>query len=337
MEFSEQVPIEPRPYERPKRDSSGWKIFWGVITGLSIFGNIVLFLMLIGVSVLALSGTGGRGYYVEEVVRSGPATRKIVVIHLTGLIDESVSDDICEQIRRAGSSGEVRGIILSVDSPGGLVSASDQIYNEIKKLRQETTKPVVAFMHNVAASGGYYASVACESIVAEPTAITGSIGVIASYFVFQKLLEGKLGIEPVVIKSGLRKDWPSLFRKPDEEQLQYLREKFIEPSYERFVKIVADSRDSLTESEVRKLADGSIYNADEAKENKLIDKVGYFDEALDEVMYLAGIKSARVVTYRRPFSLSYLLNMKAENTVKIDRSTLHRLSAPQVMYLWSIY
>lgn len=115
-------------------------------------------------------------------------------------------------------------------------------------------------MQGIAASGGYYTSVACDKIIAEPTTITGSIGVISLYLVVQELLEHKLGILPVVIKAGAKKDWPSYFQAPSEEQLQYLQNKLVNPAYERFVQIVAEGRNAtLTESQVRQLADGSIF------------------------------------------------------------------------------
>jgi protease-4 len=285
----------------------------------------------------AFVGAVGRDYFQEEVIQKGPSLNKIVVINLEGLIDEYVSRDICGQLKQAKEDRNVKGLIISVNSPGGLVSASDQIYNEILKYRYETGRPVVAFMHGLAASGGYYTSVACEKIVAEPTVITGSIGVILRYFVIQELLEGKLGIEPVVIKSGLKKDWPSLFKKPSEEQLKYLEDNLIIPYYQRFVDIVAGSRKALTIEEVRALADGSIYSADDACNKKLIDKVGYFDEAVREISSLAGLKKARIVEYRKPFSWAYLLNVKTDGILKIDKSTMHKLSTPEVLYLWSIY
>ena len=112
---------------------------------------------------------------------------------------------------------------------GGTVSGSDRIYNDIRKFRSQSGKPVIAFMESVAASGGYYTSVACEKIIAEPTTVTGSIGVIAKYFVLEELLESKLGIKPVTVKSGKRKDWPSSTRMPDAEELKYIDDKVIQP------------------------------------------------------------------------------------------------------------
>jgi protease-4 len=158
------------------------------------------------------------------------------------------------------------------------------------------------------------------------------------HFVLQGLLENKLGILPVIIKSGEKKDWPSSFQVPSKEQLQYLQDKLIMPAYERFVQVVAEGRKgSLTLVDVRQLADGSIFGAQEALNEKLIDEIGYLDEAIELVKSMAGIKEARVVEYRKPFSLAGFLNSRSQSVLKIDRTTLYELTTPQVLYLWSAY
>jgi len=206
------------------RKLSGWRIFLGVILGLSILANIVLFMALIGMA--AIFATGRSSIYAEEVIRKGPSDNKIVVINLQGVIIGRKAQDVYRQIKTAREDKQVKGLILRVDSPGGTISGSDQIYHQIQNYRQETGKPVVAFMQGIAASGGYYSSVACEKIVSEPTALTGSIGVIMSYFVLEDFLENKLGIQPVIMKSGLKKDWPSPFKKVTAEQRKYIFGKY---------------------------------------------------------------------------------------------------------------
>jgi len=317
------------------RKRGGWRIFWGVILAMSVLGNIVLFLMLIGV--VAIFATGQRGIFAEEVIQDGPRATKIAVVTVEGIINGKEAQDVYRQLKLARKDKRVKGVIVRVNSPGGTISASDRIYNEILEYRQKTEKPVVAFMQGVAASGGYYTSVACGKIVAEPTALTGSIGVIMGYLVLQELLEGKLGIQPVVIKSGEKKDWPSSFRQPTKEELKYLEDRVLIPAYERFVQVVADGRPSLTVAEVKKLADGGIYGATEALDEKLIDKTGYLDAAIEEVMSLAEIEEAQVVEYRKPFSLAGLLRSQSGNILKIDRTMLYELSTPQFLYLWTMY
>ncbi|MHC4368202.1 MAG: signal peptide peptidase SppA, partial [Planctomycetota bacterium] len=233
----------------------------------------------------------------------------------------------------------VKGLIVRVNSPGGTISASDRIYKEIRKFRDKENKPVIAFMQGVAASGGYYTSVACEKIIAEPTTITGSIGVISSYFVVQGLLEEKLGVLPVTIKSGKKKDWPSSFKPPTEEQIQYMQEKLIAPALARFVEVVEEGRaGSLTSEQVKSIAtEAEIYGAQEALDEKLIDQIGYLDEAIALIKSMAQIDDAQVVQYRKPFSMMDLLTYGKASLPKFDRNTFHELGTPEVMYLWSGY
>jgi protease-4 len=340
-----QEPMQPQPAQpipnvgvsRPApRRGTGWRIFWGIVLAFSILGNIVLFLMLIGV--IAILATGQRTILTEEVIKEGPARTKIAMINVQGIIHGELANDVYNQLEAARNDSHVKGIIVRVNSPGGTISASDQIYKEISNFREKQRKPVVAFMQGVAASGGYYTSVACDKIIAEPTTITGSIGVISWYLVVRELLEDKLGVIPVTIKSGLKKDWPSSFRAPTEEEIQYIQDKLITPSLDRFVEVVAEGRkNSLSKDEVRRLADGSIFGAQEALEEKLIDKIGYQDEAIKLVKSMAGIRDARIVQYSKPFSFSDFFSYRKPNLLKLNRNTLYELSTPQILYLWSVH
>lgn len=357
-EIQDAEPISPQPQPPPppsqpepvfipikakKKKSSGWRIFWGVIIGMTIIVNVFLLLIIIGIAGMLFSASGelfdSQNSFVEETLVKGSSSNKIVVVRLEGIIDNIQSRKFTKQLNAAKKDKNVKAVIVRTITPGGTVSGSDQIHNAISKFRAETGKPVVAFMQTIAASGGYYSSVACDKIIAEPTVITGSIGVIMSNLVFKNLLEEKLGIQPVVLKSGPKKDWPSMFNEVDDEQRQYLMDKLINPAYERFVSLVAEGRkDVLTEEEVRKLADGSIYGAEEAKANKLIDDVGYFEKAVSVAEGLANIKGAKVVEYQRTFSLSMLMGAetKHKRLIEADRNTLHELTVPQLMYIWDV-
>ncbi len=322
-----------KPVKVKKR--SGLRIFFGILFGLSVLTNLVLFVMVF--AIVAAFVTSQSSLITEKVLISGPHTNKIAVIKVFGLIESQMADKVVKQIQHASKDTNVKAVILSVDSPGGTISGSDQIYNEILKLRNNTDVPVVAFMRGIAASGGYYCSVACQKIMAEPTTITGSIGVIMAYLVLEEFLEGKLGINPVVVKSGQKKDWPSSFRKPTDEQLDYLQNKVIQPAFKRFVNIVSDGRTMLTAEDVNRLADGSIFGAEEALSEKLIDSIGYFDDAVEEAKNLAGLDKAQVVEYYEPFSFAEFLGASTKSVLTIDRKRIFELSTPQVMYLWSIY
>jgi protease-4 len=328
------LPVQPNSAEptRTQKKTSGWRVFWAIILGLSVLANVALFILLIGV--IAAFAMGEERLLNEEVIQEGPGANKIAVVRLEGVIDDEQARDVVDQLKRAREDDSVKGIILRVNSPGGTISGSDQIYHEI---RYKTDVPVVAFMQGVAASGGYYASVACEKIIAEPTVITGSVGVIGGYLVLKDLLEDKLGIQPVIVKSGKKKDWPSSFRTPSDEEIEYLHEKLITPAYERFVQIVAEGRkDILTTEDVKRLADGSIYGAKEAKDEKLIDGIGYLDDAVKQLKDLAGIQKARVIEYRRPFSFSDLLRSQNAKMPAIDKNTFFELSTPHLLYLWTL-
>ena len=156
--------------------------------------------------------------------------------------------------------------------------------------------------------------------------------------VVQELLEDKLGVQSVTVKSGQKKDWPSSFRQPAPEEIQYIQDKLVTPAFERFVQIVAEGRkESLNPADVRRLADGGIYGAQEAFEEKLIDGIGYLDEAIEIVKSLAGIDKAQVVEYRKPFTFADFLSYRKPNLLNLDRTKLYELGTPQVLYLWSAY
>lgn len=318
--------------QQPQKKRSGWMILFRILFILSILANVFLLVMVLAVSTLFM--TGQRGLFVENVLREGSSLNKIAVIRLEGIIDGRVSEEIRKQLESAQEDKSVKALIIRTITPGGGVAASDRIHHQILKFREETGKPVIAFMQTVAASGGYYTSVACDKIIAEPTAITGSIGVMTNHLVIKQLLEEKLGITSVVVKSGEKKDWPSIFTETTEEQKQYLRDKLIMPAYDRFVMLVADGRNALTEEQVRELSDGSIYNAAEALEKQLIDQIGYFDEAVALAETLAGIENAEVIEYARPFSLSSFLASQTRSFWNIDKNILQRLSIPKLLYLW---
>lgn len=326
------------PYPERRRKVSGWRILWGILFGLSVLANIGLFLLLLGtVAVLLGAGTGGYG---ASVLREGPRSTRIAVINVQGIIDESQADEVYRQLKAARDDAGVKGIIVRVNSPGGTISASDRIYHEILDYRNEQGQPAVAFMQGMAASGGYYASVACNEIIAEPTAITGSIGVIMAHFVFQDLLENKLGIQPVFMTKGQKKDWPSSFRKPTDEELSYINDRLLEPAYQRFISVVKEGRRQvLSEEEVLRLADGSIFVAEQALAVELIDKTGYLDDAIAMVKARAGIEKAQVIEYRSPLSFLDILTAEGRKTslLHLDRTKLFELGTPQVLYLWNAY
>ncbi|MFH1228792.1 MAG: signal peptide peptidase SppA, partial [Planctomycetota bacterium] len=191
-------------------------------------------------------------------------------------------DKIQELLKLAHDDIHVKAIIMVINSPGGGVTASDIIYRTIKEFKQNhPDMPVIALMQDTAASGGYYISCSADYVMAHPTTITGSIGVISMFFALEDLM-GKIGVETVVIKSGKAKDSGSPFRKMTDEEKAYMQ-KIIDEMYNRFLDIVAEARkNSLTRDEIKVIADGRILTGEEARKVKLVDSVGYMTDAYNK-------------------------------------------------------
>jgi protease-4 len=319
-----------------KKKGSGWKVFWGIVLVLSILANGVMFLGMIGMgAVIAAGGGSADNGLIEKVLVDGSRATKIAVINIEGVIEGDMSEFVKRQIETAEKDDSVKALIVRIVSPGGAVSSSDQIHYYISRFKKSTNKPVLAFMQSIAASGGYYSAVACDSIMAEPTVITGSIGVIMNHLVFKDLLQEKLGIDPVTIKSGPRKDWPSMFNETTEEEKQYLMDRVITPAYDRFVELVAQGRqDVLSHEQIRELADGSIFTAQQALDEQLIDGIGYFDDAVHKAQEMANISNAKVVTYEELFSFWSIMGAQSKMTLNLETQILEKLAAPRILYLW---
>jgi protease-4 len=205
------------------------------------------------------------------------------------------SERIVRWLRHAQKDSAVKAVVLRVDSPGGGVTASDEIYEEVVRTKDEYRKPVVVSMGSLAASGGYYISAPADRILANPTTITGSIGVITVVPNFQELLD-KVGVRANVVKTGPFKDMASSIR-PFTEEDQALLQGVLDDSYYRFVDIVAEGR-QLDRATVRELADGRIYTGRQAKTVGLVDEFGSLDDAIEIAGKLGGIAGEpRTVEY----------------------------------------
>ena len=215
---------------------------------------------------------------------------KVAVIPIKGLI--SSSKPVADQIRRFAKDNSVKAIVLRINSPGGGVAASQEIYEEIKKAKRK--KIIITSMGSVAASGGYYIASASNKILANPGTITGSIGVIMEFTNFEELMK-KIGIKGVVIKSGKFKDIGSPTRPLTDEERALLSE-MADNIKEQFVKAVAEGRNMDIE-EVRKIADGRIFTGEQALKLSLIDKFGNLYDAIELAAKMAGIKGEPHVVY----------------------------------------
>lgn len=225
------------------------------------------------------------------------ARDKLALVRIEGVITES--EDIVRQIKKYREDSSIKGIVLRIDSPGGAVGPSQEIYKEVLKTTE--VKKVVASMGGLAASGGYYIASAANRIFANPGTITGSIGVIMAFSNFEELMK-KLGLKTTVIKSGKFKDVGSPVREVTEEERKILQN-VSDDIHGQFIEAVAKGRNLKIES-VKELADGRIFSGRQAKELGLIDELGTLEDAISYATKLAGIKEkAKIVQERKEKNL----------------------------------
>jgi protease-4 len=279
----------------------------------------------------------------QEQVLSGTGKDKVLLMDITGVITTEESSTMIgarrkpgmvavvrEQLDLARRDKSVKAVVIRINSPGGGVTASDILYHEIRKFRNETGAKIVAHFTDTGASGGYYAALAADRITAQPTTITGSIGVTMLRVDATGLMQ-KIGINAMHISSGPEKSMGSPFRTVTPEEKKIFQT-MIDNLYDRFLALVVEGR-KLTPEVARKLADGRIYTGPEAKDAGLVDGIGYIDDAFDQARTLAGLDQATIVTYARPGEYRpnmYSLNM---NLFNLD---LGELAEPgmKFTYLW---
>lgn len=252
---------------------------------------------------------------------------KVAVIRVEGPILDS--EQTIKELKAFAEDPLVRAIVVRIDSPGGGVAPSQEIYNAVRRVRKENNKTVVASMGTVAASGGYYIAVATDRILANPGTLTGSIGVIMQMANFEELLE-KIGVKNVVVKSGKFKDVGSPFRPMQEEDRQVLQS-LMDQVHRQFIDAVADGR-SLDSAEVEPLADGRVFTGQQAKSLLLVDEIGDLQDAIRLAGELGGIQGEpRVIEPQKPFTFRDLLVSQFLGDV---RSLTSMPVWMPLMYLW---
>ncbi len=243
----------------------------------------------------------------KERTVQGKGKEKILLIPIKGFISDSpkglvrqrpgMVQEVVSQLKRAEKDKNIKAVLLKVDSSGGSVSASDLLYHEIMDYKKRTGVKVVAAMMGTAASGGYYISLTGDTILAHPTTVTGSIGVIFLTPKVSGLME-KIGLEVEVDKSGRNKDMGSPFRKDTEEERQILQG-LIDSLAKRFLDLVATRR-KLDPAAMANISTARVYLAREALELGLVDEIGYLDDAIRQAERLGGLPAdAKVIAYRR--------------------------------------
>jgi protease IV len=292
-------------------------LLW-IIVGGGTFLFIVLCLLA---GVVYLAGEGSPGLSLSG--------NQIASLTLEGVISDS--RDFVDQLKDYGKRAAVKSVVIRINSPGGGVAASQEIYEAIKKFREETKKKVVVSMGSVAASGGYYAACGADKIFANPGTITGSIGVIAEWYNYGDLLRWAK-MQDVVIKSGTFKDAGSGTRPLTDEEKVYFQS-LISNMYNQFVATVASSR-KMKDEDVRKLADGRVYTGQQAKADGLVDELGTYQDAIDAAARIAGIQGEPKILSpaKKSFSLLDILLGESRSALSLspDRSESHI----RFQYLW---
>ena len=285
----------------------------------------------------------------EETVE-GRGSSKILLLDLSGVLAEDVPGfsitappprvpllaRVREELRKAEDDERVKALIVRINSPGGTITASDILYHELLAFKARKKVPVIAVIMDVGASGGYYAALAADTIVVNPTTITGSIGVMMVTVNAQGLLE-KIGVAPLAIKSGPMKDAGSPFRSLTEAE-RAVFQSIIDEMYGRFVGLIARSR-NMPEDRVRGFADGRVYTADQALKLGLVDRVGYLEDVVALAKERAGLGEAKVIMYHRPkeYRANFYSLTPPPSTAE---STLAQFAAalggggPRFLYLW---
>lgn len=311
-----------------------WAVLATVFLACSALVNLILFVLVISSSAGAPAVHRPTIFHEQMVGGSRYAREKVAVIYLNGLISynvqgvtgpEGMVGDLKEQLRVACEDRSVKAIVLVVDSPGGEVTASDDLYRAV--VDAKFRKPVVVNMTSLAASGGYYVAVGGNYLIAAESTITGSIGVLMQALNYRKLLE-KVGLDIITIKSGKFKDLLNGAREPNPAEMA-LVEALIMQSYEQFVGIVAKERKLDVQKLKAGVADGRVLSGKQAKEENLVDALGYFDDAVKKANELAGISESRVVKYIAPFSLRNLFQILG----KSDASKIQVNVGPELMRL----
>ncbi|MGE6259355.1 signal peptide peptidase SppA [Heyndrickxia sporothermodurans] len=288
--------------------------------------------------------------FTEEIVEDGDDFQKIAVLEVEGVIQDTGSSnsllnsgsynhkDFMKQLNYVKDDRDVKAIILRVNSPGGGVVESAEIHDKIVEIQKETKKPVYVSMGATAASGGYYISTPANKIYATPETMTGSLGVIMQGVNYSELAKN-FGVDFVTIKSGPYKDIMSPSRKMTAEEKKIIQ-KMVDNSYNGFVNVIAQGR-HMSEKNVRKLADGRVYDGRQAKELNLIDDFGYLDDVIKNVRKDFHLENAEVVRYSATGGLSSLFSMAAQKMMgkEADITGLTKLlsqpNAPRLMYIYS--
>ena len=308
---------------------------------------IIAALAIAGCAFINIPLTREEGPLVERVVE-GTGKKKVLLVDVSGLITDRekrrglagrrppMTARIREELLQAKADPLVAGVILRINTPGGTVAASDTIYHEVMEFRKRSGKPVYASITGMGTSGGYYVACAADKVHAHPTAVTGSIGVIAVQMNFEGLM-AKLGIEDKTYKTGRLKALMSPFRGATPEEKKIIQS-LLEGFHERFVDVVSAARkDRLNREQVAALADGRPYSSPDASSQGLIDAVSYLPETIEGMKQDLGLTEARVIRYLRPGAYGgsiYSIKDSNVTVLSLEDAFISGMEGPAFMYVW---
>ena len=326
------IPSAPRPVQVKK--SRGWMWLSLCLMGCLLLGCFLIASLAIGSAGMSMS-TNDSSNFEEVILRNNHSDNKIAVIDLSGLIasfsvdasGHNMIESLRSQFELANNDDYVKAILFRINSPGGEVLASDKIADIVR----ESNKPVISVMGALAASGGYYVAAPSDWIVAHELTITGSIGVIMSGYSIRNLMD-KVGVQPIVFKSGKHKDMLSLGKREEDitPEERKIVQGMIDETFERFKKIVREGRDmdnrdtedgESLEEDWESFADGRILSGNMALAQGFVDELGDLDTGYERVLSLEGIPDANLTQYRQPINLANLFSLfgKSETKeIKID-------------------
>ncbi len=319
--------------------SGGFRTFIAFLAALLLF--VVVFLIGVGTGVTGFAAAiEDQGIVSESTMHKGN-TSTIAILDIFGSITGATSSYATSAVNEILDNNHIKAVVLRVDSPGGGVTASDEIWNEVQRLKNANL-PVIASYGGVAASGGYYISCCSDYIMAQETTITGSIGVIASIMTFQGALE-KLGIKPITL---IAKDSPQKSVANDVYRNWTVKDKqkvtgFLDAAYSVFLSRVTEGRSHVIKDPktIESVANGSAYTSKEALENGLIDGIGYLSDALTIAMEQSNLQNADPTILRfspRQGGFGSLLgaSSSSKSTDQL-KSILHELTSPDLLYLFN--
>ena len=304
---------------------------------LAILGLLLATLTGCGTPSVTISFSNSNSLTESTVMRGkGLFPDKVAIVELDGLIANTRAGGLLsggenpislftQEMQKAEDDDCIKAVVIRVNSPGGTVSASDAMYQIVKRFRDRTDKPVIASIQEVGASGAYYVSCGADKIVAQPTSLVGSIGVIFETFNLEGTMS-KLGIKPENFKSAEHKDIGSPFREPTADE-KTIMQNLVNEYYTRFKGVVTGSRHTIDPANMTMLTDGRIFSGDKAMQLGLVDRTGLLEDAIEWAKELGKCPDAEVVLFRRP--AGYGGSIYAQSEVPVAKSNVMQLALPE--------